>query len=102
MTLFMGVRREAPEVRVGINSQLGGEYGEPVFGGGGFGLLAPGALQHDHGDEAVRTECEYQLKLIEIVLLPTFAKILSGPDKNLPEKIPSFEKVRVSIALGKY
>ena len=48
------------QVRIGINNQLGGEYGEPIAVGG------PGDIQHDHGMDLIRSECEHQLRLIEV------------------------------------
>ena len=69
-SLIQGVRRKKTDIAIGINNMTGNDNNCPV--------IDHNKQFHTHSDPETLDQCNYELRLLETVLMPTFDKIMSG------------------------
>jgi len=94
LQLFLGIKRKTNDVKIGINTLHGGQFGFP--------LVAKDLTYHNHNNPIDSEKCEYELRLIETILMPTFDKLLSGEKIELPEHLPHLSKIKSLLQLKFY
>lgn len=94
LQLFLGIRRKTHDVKVGVNILHGSPFGLP--------LISRDRTFHSHSNAADAEQCEYELRLLETILMPTFDKIIDGDKIELPEHLPNFGKIKSLLQLKFY
>ena len=94
LQLFIGVRRKKTDIATGINNLQGQDHDCAV--------MDLEKRFHSHDDPRVADQCEYELRLLETILMPTFDKIMSGDKDELPDNLPKFENIKTLLRMQYY
>jgi len=94
LQLFLGIKRKNTDVKTGVNAMHGIPYGLPV--------ISKENTFHSHSNPEDKEQCEYELRLLETILMPTFDNLVNGDKKDLPEQLPNFTKIKTLLQMKYY
>eukprot|EP00092_Neocalanus_flemingeri_P026640 GFUD01028875.1.p1 GENE.GFUD01028875.1~~GFUD01028875.1.p1 ORF type:complete len:813 (-),score=199.48 GFUD01028875.1:264-2702(-) len=94
LQLFLGIKRKIHDVATGVNVLHGSPFGCP--------MISKEKSFHSHSNPVDVEQCEYELRLLETILMPTFDKIISGERIELPNYLPDLKRVKSMLQLKCY
>ena len=94
LQLFLGIRRKTNELKIGVNILHGSPFGLP--------MISKEKHFHNHSNVEDAEQCEYELRLLETVLMPTFDTLIDPEKIDLPDTLPNLGKIKSLLQLKFY